>query len=166
MLKGLFPVVTSNDLVFPDDFFDNFFNDFESPVKGSYSVPRVDIEDTDKAYVLTADLPGMKKEDISVTYKDNVLTLLAKHETKTEDSRQAKDSKDAKDVKSGEAKAAVPQKHYIRQERMNCTYCRQFTVHNIQKDGIEAAYKDGVLTVTLPKVDPQKEIESHRITVK
>lgn len=39
MLKGLFPVVTSNDLVFPDDFFDNFFNDFESPVKGSYSVP-------------------------------------------------------------------------------------------------------------------------------
>ena len=158
MLKGLFPVVTSNDLVFPDDFFDNFFNDFESPVKGSYSVPRVDIEDTDKAYVLTADLPGMKKEDISVTYKDNVLTLLAKHETKTEDSRQAKDSKDAKDAKSGEAKAAVPQKHYIRQERMNCTYCRQFTVRNIQKDGI--------LTVTLPKVDPQKEIESHRITVR
>lgn len=160
MLKGLFPVVTSNDLVFPDDFFDNFFNDFESPVKGSYSVPRVDIEDTDKAYVLTADLPGMKKEDISVTYKDNVLTLLAKHETKTED------SKDAKDAKSGEAKADVPQKHYIRQERMNCTYCRQFTVRNIQKDGIEAAYKDGILTVTLPKVDPQKEIESHRITVR
>ena len=167
MLKGLFPVVTSNDLVFPDDFFDNFFNDFESPVKGSYSVPRVDIEDTDKAYVLTADLPGMKKEDISVTYKDDVLTLLAKHETKTEDSSQAKDSKDAKDAKGAEgAKAQQPQKHYIRQERMNCTYCRQFTVRNIQKDGIEAAYKDGILTVTLPKVDPQKEIESHRITVR
>lgn len=171
MLKGLFPVVSHDDVVFPDDFFDNFFNDFASPVKGSYRVPRVDIEDTDKAYILTADLPGMKKEDISVTYDNDVLTLLAKHETKTEDSSQPQDSKaagaaDAKDSKDAKAAEAKPQKKYIRQERTNTAFCRQFTVRNIQKDGIEASYKDGVLTVTMPKVDPQKEIEAHRIEIK
>ena len=146
MMKGLFPVVTNSDFVFPDTIFVNFFNGFENPTEANYRVPQVDIEDTDKAYILTTDLPGVAKEDINVSYKDDVLTLTAKHEEK-------KDEKDDK-------------KKYIRKERSSHTFCRQFTVRNIQKDGIEAAYKDGILTVTLLKVDPQKEIESHRITVR
>ena len=80
MMKGLFPVVTNSDFVFPDTIFDNFFNGFENPTEANYRVPQVDIEDTDKAYILTTDLPGVAKEDINVSYKDDVLTLTAKHE--------------------------------------------------------------------------------------
>ena len=79
MMKGLFPVVTNSDFVFPDTIFDNFFNGFENPTEANYRVPQVDIEDTDKAYILTTDLPGVAKEDINVSYKDDVLTLTAKH---------------------------------------------------------------------------------------
>ena len=82
MMKGLFPVVTNSDFVFPDTIFDNFFNSFENPTEGSYRVPQVDIEDTDKAYILTTDLPGIAKEDINVSYNDDILTLTAKHEEK------------------------------------------------------------------------------------
>ena len=80
MMKGLFPVVTNSDFVFPDTIFDNFFNSFENPTEGNYRVPQVDIEDTDKAYILTTDLPGIAKEDINVSYNDDILTLTAKHE--------------------------------------------------------------------------------------
>lgn len=146
MMKGLFPVVTNSDFVFPDTIFDNFFNSFENPTEGNYRVPQVDIEDTDKAYILTTDLPGIAKEDINVSYNDDILTLTAKHEEK-------KDEKDDK-------------KKYIRKERSSHTFCRQFTVRNIQKDGIQAAFKDGVLTVILPKEDPKKVAEAHRIEVK
>lgn len=144
MIKGLFPVVTGSSLEFPDSLFDNFFNEFENPTEGQYRVPRVDIEDTGDTYVVTADLPGMDKKDIQITYKDDVLTLMAKHEEK-------KDEKDGK--------------KYIRKERLDQTFCRQFTARNIQKDGIQASYTDGVLTVTLPKVDPKKVMEAHRIEV-
>ena len=89
MMKGLFPVVTNSDFVFPDTIFDNFFNSFENPTEGNYRVPQVDIEDTDKAYILTTDLPGIAKEDINVSYNDDILTLTAKHEEK-------KDEKDDK----------------------------------------------------------------------
>ena len=44
MMKGLFPVVTNSDFVFPDTIFDNFFNSFENPTEGNYRVPQVDIE--------------------------------------------------------------------------------------------------------------------------
>lgn len=145
MIKGLFPVVTGSSLEFPDTIFDNFFNEFENPTEGGYRVPRVDIEDTGAAYVVSADLPGMDKKDIQITYKDDVLTLMAKHE-------ETKDEKDDK-------------KHYIRKERLNQTFCRQFTARNIEKEGIQASYKDGVLKVTLPKVDPKKVAAAHRIEI-
>lgn len=85
MMKGLFPVVTNSDFVFPDTIFDNFFNSFENPTEGNYRVPQVDIEDTDKAYILTTDLPGIAKEDINVSYNDDILTLTAKHEEKKDE---------------------------------------------------------------------------------
>lgn len=146
MMKSLFPV-TNNDFLFPDQVFNSFFNDFMKPSDGSYSIPNVDIEDTDKAYILTTDLPGVAKEDINVTYDDNVLTLSAKHE-------ETKEEKDAKE-----------KKNYIRKERTSKVFCRQFSVQNIQKEGIQANFKDGVLTIVMPKEDPKKVAESHRIAV-
>ena len=81
------------------------------------------------------------------TYDDNVLTLSAKHE-------ETKEEKDAKE-----------KKNYIRKERTSNVFCRQFSVQNIQKEGIQANFKDGVLTIVMPKEDPKKVAESHRIAV-
>lgn len=50
MMKGLFPVVTNSDFVFPDTIFDNFFNGFENPTEANYRVPQVDIEHGQSLY--------------------------------------------------------------------------------------------------------------------
>ena len=131
MMKSLFPIVTNNDLFFPDNLVNRFFSDFMNPFDGNYNVPKVDIEDKGDAYVMTTDLPGVAKEDISLSYDDDVLTLSACHEA-------SKDDSDA-------------QKNYIRKERTSRSFCRQFTVSGIDKEKIQASFKDGVLTVTLPK---------------
>ena len=57
MMRSLFPIVTNNDLVFPDNFVNHFFGDFMKPFDSSYSVPKVDVEDKENEYVLTTDLP-------------------------------------------------------------------------------------------------------------
>ncbi|MCI1248237.1 MAG: Hsp20/alpha crystallin family protein [Megasphaera sp.] len=145
MMKNLFPVVSTNDFLFPDDVFDNFFQNVMQPADGAYQAPRVDIEDKGSEYLLKADLPGVAKEDVTLSYDHDVLTVSAQHE----------ESKDEKD----------DQKNYIRKERMSRSFCRQFVVHNIQKDAIQASFKDGVLEVALPKVDQKTVDESHRIAI-
>ncbi len=138
-MKNLFPLIANNDLFFPDHFMDRVFGDMMKPFDASYSVPRVDIEDTGSAYVLKTDLPGVAKEDISLSYDNDVLTLSARHEANKEEQDE--------------------QKNYIRKERVSRSFCRQFHVGNIQKNDIQASFKDGVLTITLPKETP-KEIEA------
>lgn len=105
------------------------------PFDSSYSVPKVDVEDKENEYVLTTDLPGMAKEDIKLTYDKDILTISARHE-------ETKDEQD-------------DQKNYIYKERSSSSFCRSFPVSGIRKDGIQASFADGVLTVTLPKETPQ-----------
>ena len=101
-------------------------------------------EDKGSEYVMTADLPGVQKEDIHLSYDNNVLTLAASH-------NEQKDSQDE-------------QHNYICKERSSSSFCRQFPVTGIQKEGIQAAFKDGVLTVTLPK-DAQQAQPTNTIEI-
>ncbi len=135
-MKSLFPMMTTNDLFFPDHMIDRFFGNVMKPFDSQYQVPRVDVEDRGDAYIVTTDLPGIAKEDISLSYDNDILTLSARHE----------DNKEEKDE----------QKNYIRKERVSRSFCRQFHVGNVYKEGIQAAFKDGVLTITLPKEAPKK----------
>lgn len=144
-MKNLFPVVSANDFLFPTNAFDDFFQNFLQPSDNTFQMPKVDIEDKGSEYVLKADLPGMTKEDVQLTYNNDVLTLSARHEESNDESDE--------------------QKNYIRKERMSSSFCRQFMVHNIQKDGIKASFKDGVLEVELPKVDQKVVDASHRIAI-
>ena len=73
MMKSLFPIIDNNEFSVPD-VFDNFFNHFMWPQQ-QFSMPKVDIEDRGSEYVMTADLPGVNKEDIHLSYDNNVLTL-------------------------------------------------------------------------------------------
>ncbi len=91
--------------------------------------PRVDFMERDDEYVLRADLPGMKLEDIEVQYHEGTLTL--KGERKME--RESKDG-------------------YHRQERVYGTFFRSFALGApVDAEHITATYKDGVLEVHVPK---------------
>jgi len=131
------PTTTPNFVPF-SRLFDSFFN---QDLTGSEEVsnrtwlPPVDIQETDDAYRLSAELPGLTKDDINITLENNVLRLSG--ERKLE-----------KDVKK---------ESYQRIERTYGSFARSFSLpHQVNGDKVEAAFKDGVLTITVPKADQAK----------
>jgi len=127
---------------------DRFFGDswpqqYESR-GGSFFAPRVDIKEANNHYEITAELPGVAKEDIHVHVKDGVLTL------------EAETSKEDKEEKDGKV---------IRQERRYGKYMRSFNLGtDVQEEDIKASFKDGVLKLEAPKHVP-KQPERRRISV-
>ncbi len=132
---GLVPF--KNDLMRTDDAIGRLFKAFDEPFFreiAGYSGGgfKVDVKENEKDYELTAELPGLTKEDVSLDYTDGYLTISA---NKTQ-------SKDEGDEKSG----------YIRRERSFGSMSRSFYIDNIDKTKATAGFKDGVLTVRLPKM--------------
>ncbi len=113
------------------DRLNRMFSDFYGEAFGHNWVPPVDIYETpDHEVVLKAELPDMKREDISVTFENSVLTLTG--ERKFEDETRT-DS-------------------YQRMERQYGSFSRSFTLPaTIDAARISASYKDGVLTIKLPQ---------------
>ena len=95
----------------------------------SVSAFRTDVIDTGDAFKLESELPGFKKEDIKIDIENDCLTISAERKA---------DNKEEKD-------------NYVKRERYYGSFSRSFDVSGINVDAIEAAYNDGVLTVTLPK---------------
>jgi len=93
------------------------------------SAVRTDVIDTGDAFKLECELPGFKKDDIKIDIENDCLTISA------ERSAENKDEKD----------------NYVKRERYYGSFSRSFDVSGINVDGIEAAYTDGVLNLTLPK---------------
>lgn len=117
----------------------NPFRDFEEMSRSFWdnnnvSAFRTDITEKDGKYILEADLPGFKKEDISVDIDKDCLTITAEH--KSEEKEENADS-------------------YIRRERYYGSYTRSFNVKGIDTEAITASYNDGVLTLTMPKKEPE-----------
>ncbi len=106
---------------------------------------KTDIRETDDAFILETDLPGFSKEEIQAEIRDGVLTLRAEHK---------KDS----DEKDGDGK-------YLRRERSYASYSRRFSLDGIKADEINAAFRDGVLTLTLPKEAPKKADEGRKLEI-
>jgi len=92
---------------------------------------KVDVAESEGAYTLTADIPGAKKEDISVSVDRGTVMISAKVERTSEQ-------------KEGE--------RVIRRERYSGSMQRAFTLDtNIDESKVDASYEDGVLKVVLPK---------------
>ncbi|MDR2976473.1 MAG: Hsp20/alpha crystallin family protein [Streptococcaceae bacterium] len=108
-----------NDLAFPNLWDDNL------------GLMKTDVKETDKAYEVKIDLPGLKKENIHIDYADGVLSVSGDRE----------DEKDEKDKKG----------HVVHSERYAGSYSRQYTLPNVDRDAIKAGFKHGVLTIDLPK---------------
>ena len=106
--------------------------------------PSVDIESTDKAYTITAELPGVDEKEIEVNLSGDTLTIRAKKE-------QQKEEKN---------------KNYYCVERSYGAFQRQLSLpEDADPEGVKAAYKNGVLTLTVPrkaaKADSTRQIEIH-----
>jgi HSP20 family protein len=110
----------------------------------SPTAPAVDIAETEKAYEITAELPGMEEKNIEVKFADGVLTIKGeKHEQKEE-----------------------KKKDYYLSERSYGSFQRSFQVPDgIDTDKIEASFKNGVLMVTMPK-SAEAQKAAKKITVK
>nr|WP_320147495.1 Hsp20/alpha crystallin family protein [uncultured Anaeromusa sp.] len=123
-----------------DRMMDQFFDEPWGPLQGIRSGFRVDVKETDAAYLLEADLPGVKKEEISLTYDEHYLTISARR---------------------GEEKE-TKEENYVRRERHAGQVQRSFFIRDVDATKIEAAFDEGVLKVTLPKLSPtptNKQIE-------
>jgi len=125
--------------------FDEMFGKYPATISESTErawSPPVDIYEEKDKVVVKAELPGMKKDDISIEVKDNVLTLTGerKHEKETK------------------------KENYHRIERSYGKFSRSFTLpDSIKVDKVKANYKDGILEITLPKAE---EAKTKTITIK
>lgn len=144
-MASLLSLIPKRENLPATDVFDRFFDDFFplSMVREKDEwLPAFDINETDKEYVVTAELPGMEVKDIDVTLSDGVLTVKGEKKKEHED--------------KGE--------NYHRIERSYGSFHRSFSIPGkIKTDSVDANYKDGVLKLTLPKTE---ESETKKIEVK
>ncbi|MEA4824300.1 MAG: Hsp20/alpha crystallin family protein [Clostridiaceae bacterium] len=135
----LIPFVTK-----PHDLFDTFDRRLWNDMNAALGDFRTDITEESDKYVLEAELPGFKREDISVDVDDDRLVITAKT--------------------TSEKNEGGDKKNYVHRERRSATYQRSFSISNIATDAITASYNDGVLTLNLPKVQP-KEAAARKIEI-
>lgn len=122
-----------------DRSFDNFFGRTDRrEFTDGYWAPAVDIAENKDDLVVNVEVPGMKKEDVKVTFQDGILTIKGER-------KQEKEEKD---------------KSFHRIERSYGSFCRSFTLPTtVQGEKIKANYRDGVLMISLPKVEEAKPKE-------
>lgn len=121
----------------------DFMNDVDKGVNIEFGgfAPRADISEDEKSLTVNVELPGIRKEDVKITInEDNVLMI--KGEKKREEKSESED------------------RSYIRVERTFGSFNRSFVLpQNIKTDSINAKFENGVLTITLDKVEPKKPKE-------
>lgn len=118
--------------------FDEYFNQFPVPREESLErtwAPAVDIYEEKDNINVKAELPGMKKEDLSIDIKNNVLTLGGERKNEKETRKE----------------------NFHRIERSYGKFSRSFTLpDSVKVDKVKANYKDGILEISLPKAEEAK----------
>lgn len=132
---------TNNSL---NSLFDDFERSFFPVDRSQMPAFRTDIKDEGDHFLLEADLPGFRKEDIDLHLQDGLLTITAKHDETSENKDE-----------SGK---------YVCRERRVGSFTRSFNVSGIQEDAISASYENGVLKLTLPK-QGEPEPQSRKIAI-
>jgi HSP20 family protein len=126
------------------DVLGRFFDELELPSvfgRDGDVIPAFDIAETEKAYTITGEIPGIEAKDLNVTYANGMLRIAGEKKREHEE----KDER------------------FYRIEREYGSFHRDFCLpEDVKEDKVEAMYKDGILKITLPKT----EIETKRIEVK
>ena len=126
--------------------FDDMFSGFGFPpsnsmlMEGRFSWPRVELSETDKELKVTAELPGLEEKDVQVELGDNVLVI------------------------RGEKNAESESDGRLFSERYYGAFERQIPLDGIEHDKVEASFKNGVLTIMMPKSETARQ-KTKRIAI-
>ncbi|MCD6345876.1 MAG: Hsp20/alpha crystallin family protein, partial [Bacteroidales bacterium] len=135
--------VFNNDL---NDVFENFWNQWDETF-GSGNQPDANILESEKSFIIELSVPGYQKNEISVKVDNNVLSVSYEHKEEKAD------------------KKAQNELRYVRQEFAKSEFVRNFRLSRwVNAEEINANFKDGILTIEVPKREeliskPIKEIE-------
>lgn len=116
-----------------DSIFDRFFGgDRGDGSTSAVWAPRTDLAETDEAYRMQVDVPGMSKDDININLQNNTLTISGERSSERKEESE----------------------EYVRVERAFGNFHRTFTLPDaVDQENIEATYDEGVLTVNIPKTE-------------
>ena len=142
--------------IFGENLFDDFFSDpfgmmvsqGRDPLYGKHgkNLMKTDVRETENSYELDIDLPGFKKDEVSIDLKDGYLTISAAKGL----------DKDAEDKKG----------KYIRQERYAGACSRSFYVGwDVEPDEISAKFESGILQISVPKETRKPEVKSTSVSI-
>jgi HSP20 family protein len=121
-----------------DDLFDGFFRGLDRPFAGYKAWPVIDVAEQDDAIAVRAEVPGCKPDEVEVSVHGNTLTI----------SGQKKETKEDKD------------KGYYHVESTYGSFRREVTLPtDVDNSKVAATYKDGVLSITLPKAEVSKAVK-------
>lgn len=125
----------------PNLFDDDFLPSLSSRTS---SMPAVNIREDDKHYLLDLAVPGMDKKDLKIDINEDVLTISSESKSET----------------------SVERDEFKKKEFNYSSFCRSFYIpDNVKREKIEAGYKDGILTVSLPKMEEEKKNISRQISI-
>ena len=140
--------------IFNDNFADDVFNDFfdvpvtfkqvwNPGVSNASALMQTDVKETDKGFELDISIPGFRKEDIRAELKDGYLTINAEHNEEKNEKEEGK---------------------FIRKERYTGHCSRSFYVgEEVTENDIHAKFENGVLTLSIPKKEPEKKVEEKKL---
>ncbi|MBQ4255384.1 MAG: Hsp20/alpha crystallin family protein [Bacilli bacterium] len=126
-------------------FLDNFFGEDVSPREGSLAM-RTDIVESKDNYLITIEIPGVKKENINLSLKDRYLTVTVTNKE--------------------EVKENAKELHYLRAERSYGVSSRSFYVGDATENDFNANYENGILSIEFAKKAFKHEEEVRKIEVK
>ncbi len=125
----------------PKYYLNDYYTFANAPFINEKDFMKTDIRMQDKLYIIEVDLPGLKKEDINITYEQGYLTITASRNI--------------------ELKTEV----YVRRERFQGEIKRSFFIGDKKETDIKANYENGILTISFPKEDIHKQ-NSQNIIIK
>ena len=145
--------------IFGEDMFDEFMrgfpffdnsaeNNVEKKLYGhnAKNVMKTDIKELEGGYELEIDLPGFTKEEVTAELKDGYLTISAAKGL----------DKDEQEKETGK---------YIRRERSAANLSRSFYIGDVKQEDVKAAFKNGILSISVPKEDKKAKEEKKYITI-
>ncbi len=142
----LMPSTNTFNRIFGENLLDDFFNlsgDFFGKGSSVNGLMQTDVEETDKGYEVTMNLPGFSKEDVKGELKDGYLVISA----------STSHDNDEKD-KEG---------RFIRRERYSGSCTRSFYVgEDVRQEDIKARFENGILKLTVPKKEAAGTVEEKR----
>lgn len=125
----------------PDIFDNDFFPVYSNKTS---SMPAVNIREDEKNYILELAIPGIEKNDLKIDINEDVLTISSETKKETEENKDG----------------------YKRKEFSYASFCRSFYIpENVNREKIEANYKDGILSVGLPKQEEEKNKITRQIKI-